>query len=730
MKKGVIETVSRSTIRNMRSAMQGNVIRALVELITNSDDSYIRLEEENINHRGEIFIHYRKKGYHGYFSVRDHAEGMTYEKILESFRKYGKATSGLKEGKRVRGYFGHGAKDALITMINGRICSFKDGQFVRCRLFIENEEPRYAIDGPLKAPNRLREKHSIEENGTVAYFEADPDEDIRVPNLKTILEQLSNNYLLRKIMLNPNREVILVDDDSSKKYELNYRLPPGNELINKNINIHTEKYGDFPIEINIWRANSELTQTGDDRQGGLLIVDEEDVVLDLSLFTYDNEPLASHFFGEVKIHNFRRLLTKEEPVLSDNREGLSKRHPFCKKFISRIEEYLKEEVNNERKRKRQEIKSKLDREERARFKKAFSLLNEIAEKEAEAITNLGEEPSDEVEDPPNGFCLYPSKATITVEKKYGFELRINTEIVRKGSRINLKSTNNKIKILTAKINLDEENNSRIIQKYISVEASEANIEGTLIASAGSLQTQSSIFVEPEKEFLLTEGMVFEPESLTLRPNKVRKAKLYVYTKMISAASEIKINSDNEAIHVSENNITVVEADADRHIAKFELEVWGDGVDQDALITAEYQHYLAILSAKVKPKKESPDKGHKGMFREPRYDPTPDPRQRSHYSSETGNVIIYTEFPSVKFYLGKLAKFKKTLPAQIFIADLVAEACFQEIAKMKVEKSGSLIRPDAKQDRIRRDKNELSKKYGREVHEALVNQKLLEASRNR
>ena len=40
MEKGVIQSDSRHTTRSIRKAMQGNVIRALVELITNADDSY------------------------------------------------------------------------------------------------------------------------------------------------------------------------------------------------------------------------------------------------------------------------------------------------------------------------------------------------------------------------------------------------------------------------------------------------------------------------------------------------------------------------------------------------------------------------------------------------------------------------------------------------------------------------------------------------------------------
>lgn len=85
-------------------------------------------------------------------------------------------------------------------------------------------------------------------------------------------------------------------------------------------------YGDFPISILIRRSENELTQTGDDREGGLLLVDEEDVVLGMSLFKFDNEPLAAKFIGEIRIGRFRELLGEEESVLSQERDGLSNRH--------------------------------------------------------------------------------------------------------------------------------------------------------------------------------------------------------------------------------------------------------------------------------------------------------------------------------------------------------------------------------------------------------------------
>ena len=38
-----------------------------------------------------------------------------------------------------------------------------------------------------------------------------------------------------------------------------------------------ENYGEFPIRVSVLRSESELQQQGDDRQGGLLVVDDQDV---------------------------------------------------------------------------------------------------------------------------------------------------------------------------------------------------------------------------------------------------------------------------------------------------------------------------------------------------------------------------------------------------------------------------------------------------------------------
>jgi len=726
--KGIIKVHPRHTIRSMKKGMQGDVIRALVELITNSDDSYTRMEENLEFEEGRIEIEYRKHESCGIFLVRDHAEGMSTEDVCNNFKEYGAPTSGLKAGKKVRGYFGQGAKDALVSMSNGTLYTFKDDKFTKCDLFIEEDKPWYDISDVVVATKELRAEHKIYENGTVAFFLAHPKVTGTVPRFDTIHQELANHYLLRKIMSNPRRKVTLKNLNKKEYRKLGYVNPKGQEIFSEEFNVDYGKYGSFPIYLSISRAETELNQTGDDRNGGLLMVDEEGIVLGISLFKYENEPLAANLFGEVKIGRFRELLVEEEAVLSEERDGLLKRHPFCKLLLQEIEQRLSKVVEKERTRKQNEERSKVDREETIRYRKAFSILNEIAEVEAKITTYLGERQDDQIEDPPGGFCIYPSSAQITIGKRYAFELRVNSKIVPVNSIANITSNSPKINIITPQIELFRENGNEIIRKHISIEGTEPNIEATLQATTGSKISKAKIYILPEKELLLSEGMSFQPESITLHPNQARKVNLLVYIKMIEHGSKIKISGDNEAVHISKDYVIVNEYDAIRHIATYKLEVWGEGEGQDAIIEASYENYLALLQIKIRAKEES-KKGKKGMFNEPEFNYEPEPLQRISYSSETGKVIIYVNFPSVKHYLGPNCEYRKELSAQVFIADIVAERCFYEIAKKGVSsRLGFSLSEEAAPDRIQRDSFKISKKYGKKVHQALVDQNLLKESR--
>ena len=95
---------------------------AVVELVTNSDDSYKRLEEEGNSTKGEIKIRVRrlKGGRCDILEVIDVAEGMDKEQLKKALKFAGEA-SGFEEGKSVRGLFGRGLKEATLALGKGEI---------------------------------------------------------------------------------------------------------------------------------------------------------------------------------------------------------------------------------------------------------------------------------------------------------------------------------------------------------------------------------------------------------------------------------------------------------------------------------------------------------------------------------------------------------------------------------------------------------------------------------
>lgn len=729
--KGLIEVDPRHTIRSIKSAIQGNVIKTLVELITNSHDSYTRLEESGDTTSGEIFVIYEKVGNRGNFSVIDYAEGMSYEEVKTKLTKYGVATSGLMNGFSVRGFFGQGAKDALISMIDGEIHTIKNGMYTCCKLFIKDKKPYYEIQPSIPVTEKIKKELSVSSNGTVAKFSADPEYGITVPHLSTIQEELANNYQLRKILMNEDRFLRLITSSEKKPRLLKYKSPPGKEMRSDRFNIKYGNYPEFYVNLSIWRSEKELTQNGENRKGGILITDENGNVLGISMFKFENEPLASHFWGEMEIEGFRELLKNEETVLKDERssDGLATNHPFCKELIKRTEDFLQIIIDEEKKRKEKESIIQMDNESRERFKKAFNILNEIAELEAKDVDNLGGDMINELEPPPDGFCLYPSSATVTVGKKYNLRLRIDSKKFKANSLIKIKSTHKALKLTTNEILLNIDSKEKIVDKHITFEAIEPNEMGRIIAELGKKITFSEISTIPEKEFLYSEGMVFVPQTITLHPNKPKKVELYIYTKIIPGGSNIRITSDNSSINTSTDEIIVNDALAEKHIFKISIDVWGNSIDERGLISAEYENCsLALLDVKVLSELEKEVKGFKGIFKDYEFNFESDPLQRVSYSHETGKIIIYGEFPSVKYYIGDLGKYSSTLSAQVFIADLVSETCFKEIARRKVEKSGALINPSGMPEMINRETFDLSRKYGYKLHQVLVNQELIREDR--
>ena len=200
----IVEILAKATIKNL--------IDGIVELVTNSDDSYRRLEENGIYREGKISICVcrEKGGLCKRLVVEDFAEGMSGEELNKAII-FGVEASGIAEGRSVRGLFGRGLKETIIALGQGEIISNKNGRVTKTRLWLDKEKRRPLYDDEMLS----KKETSREPNGTKVDV-CVTNEKIKLPELETFKSQLFNHFALRDISSSNNRIIILNFEDSFK----------------------------------------------------------------------------------------------------------------------------------------------------------------------------------------------------------------------------------------------------------------------------------------------------------------------------------------------------------------------------------------------------------------------------------------------------------------------------------------------------------------------------------
>ena len=188
-----------------------DIYDVIVELVTNSDDRY---EVLGVPGRIEIEVE-RHRGVKGsILRVRDFADGMTSSVMDEKLQGYGQRTSGMEKGLNVRGANSRGAKDiaalgpASFESIPG------DGYFHRCD--IHHQFTPYRSE---ELTANLRQKVGIlDGTGTLATIRLDAG--VTVPLHEKLVADVSLLVVLRDILANPRRTVVVRDLTKNRDDEL------------------------------------------------------------------------------------------------------------------------------------------------------------------------------------------------------------------------------------------------------------------------------------------------------------------------------------------------------------------------------------------------------------------------------------------------------------------------------------------------------------------------------
>jgi len=497
-----LQYADRVALQQADQAIRKDVLRALVEVITNCNDSYARLEHTGQSVQGEIVIDILRKHKNSVIRVRDHAEGMTDLRMDKVVGTYGEATSGLKEDKHVRGMWGRGMKDSIFGLGHGYVYSFKGANFYSCSLLLKKGIPTFNLDTPIRATAALREEYDMPEgNGTILEIIVSR-EDVKVPQFDNFRNYLQRHFELRPIMSNPKRKIILRDIVSAGKirqeHALSYKAPRGEKVLNEKI-----KIAGYPVSarLEVFRSNIQLStrgEEGDYADGGLLVVSKA-TVISLTMLKFENDPYAGYFYGSIRCDHLHDLMKNDEPVLTATRDGINWTHPFAKALKLAVEGKLEPLIEAERKHAMHDEQTHLDKKLRQKIDRALQELNTIA------FTELSDKKDDglqkQIDLPPSGIGFFPERAYVQTGQIVTLNLLVElTEKARIGATVSVISNSPEIIVITKQVLIQpHKSDLRIGQARVKVEGRQVGGDGVVTAYLGKDRAQALVQVRSKKE---------------------------------------------------------------------------------------------------------------------------------------------------------------------------------------------------------------------------------------
>ncbi len=309
-----------------------SIEKALVELVTNSDDSYARLERSGQAVSGRIVVQYERHRHGALLTVADQAEGLSFDKAC-AILSYGGAHSTLAQGLAGgRGYFGRGLKQAIFGLGSGWLETVRDGRLSRIELF-RGEDGAYLYDDgghDREASAADRERLGIPANGTRVAIVIDSPQ-ASISQFGALVHALASNIYLRDVLARRELEVIQLKDgvEIGRSRRVQFDEPPAVVLIGPELPGQFQyEHQSYPFSLTLKRAlGAELVPRGDERTSGLLVLSGT-AVLDCQFFDHENQVGTEYLFGTLRCPALIDKLAQGEAVISDERAGLNPKAPI------------------------------------------------------------------------------------------------------------------------------------------------------------------------------------------------------------------------------------------------------------------------------------------------------------------------------------------------------------------------------------------------------------------
>jgi hypothetical protein len=519
-KSGDLQYTARAFKQDSEDAMKGDVVRALIELVTNADDAY--------NSKGgsiQIRLLKSESPYQVKISVHDKATGLDADGLEKAFARLGDLNQKFVGDMGTRGLFGRGAKD-VAALGKARFASIKAGKF--SSLEIDPIKAKFNMEDIDETPTKSAYEECLlkaGESGLTAELFVSTIH--RIPSATDMVTKLQSHVQLRDL-LNRN-DVYYFDERSKSEVKLNGLLPTGEKVVDQELIIPRFKHA---VKIEIYRLPVKETSTLDEYSVHGLIVSGRGAAYENSFLHLSKRPEAGWFCGRLdapEIHDLARSIDTDKNaselnptrIVSRQRDGLVQNHPYFRALGSEVEKVLKplfdamaEEEGAQRK-------------EGDKLRKRFDALSQVLANTLQEIldeADAGELPTSSDDDGSNfSLSIIPPRRVIKIGETVSLTVRAPDSFDLESIKFALSSESASFEIVeSAKATWSKHPRLPVSQRTIRVHAKSRGT-GILSAVAGDVRAECELIAVAFEPVTETEpdSLIFDPIHVKVAPTKAK-----------------------------------------------------------------------------------------------------------------------------------------------------------------------------------------------------------------
>ncbi len=520
-KSGELIYKARGFMDDARDAIRGDVVRALIELITNADDAYDAKG-------GKIEIHLRNTDapFKWIISVHDHATGLDAEGVEKAFTNLGDQNKKFAADQGTRGLFGRGAKDAA-SLGKAKFLTVHNGLY--SELEISPKNARWSMDyfNEIPTPIQLRTLHlEKDESGLTAELYIEGHHSL--PNSADMVKKLQHHVQLRDLL---NRNfVTFIDERSNIDIQLHGIVPPGDPVLSVEISVPKYKH---KVQLSVHKFSNKNVGSVNNYSPHGLVISGRGAAYENSFLSLTNRPEAGWFCGQIEapeIHELAQSIDEEggeeNPLnpfrlVSRQRDGLIVNHPYYRALLEAVESHLKPLFDQ-----MAEVEG-AERREGKHLRKRFDALSNVLGKALQDILNeaeAGETPGEGIQGQElTGFAFIPPRRIVEVGESVTVTLRVPRDWKADTARISVEQSQICIDVTPSNVS-EWRSHERLDVEHASVRLS--GIEpgvAQIVAAIGDQVTTCQVIVTktPLTPIILPLVLEFLNPLATIAPSRRR-----------------------------------------------------------------------------------------------------------------------------------------------------------------------------------------------------------------